>query len=84
MTATLCVTNKLKPEEPKPEEPQPEQPKPEQPKPEQPKPEQPKKPEPKKPAQQPKQKGTPLASTGSSVLIIVGSLLCWWQPVRPR
>ncbi len=72
MTATLCVTNKLKPEEPKPEEPQPEQPKPEQPKPEQPKPEQPKKPEPKKPAQQPKQKGTPLASTGSSVLIIVG------------
>lgn len=67
MTATLCVTNKLKPEEPKPEEPQPEQPKPEQPK-----PEQPKKPEPKKPAQQPKQKGTPLASTGSSVLIIVG------------
>ena len=87
MTATLCVTNKLKPEEPKPEEPQPEepkpeqpkpeepqpeQPKPEQPKPEQPKPEQPKKPEAKKPAQQPKQKGTPLASTGSSVLIIVG------------
>lgn len=67
MTATLCVTNKLKPEEPKPEEPQPEEPKPDQPK-----PEQPKKPEPKKAAQQPKRKDAPLASTGSSVLIIMG------------
>lgn len=62
MTATVTVPNTPKPEDPqKPEQPDPEQPKPEQPK-------------PSKPVSQ-QAKPTPLANTGSTVHVIIGTAM---------
>lgn len=71
--ASVTVSNKRTPEQPKPKQPEPEQPSPEQPEPKRPTPEQ----APAKPAStaNPKAAPTPLAATGSSVHVIIGTAM---------